>query len=96
MTNQDRIRLALAMGSIVKVPRSLPYPNGLAFQKPNGDVRPIPDPEHDANDDHAVLEWMREQPFWGDDRLEYWMHQPVRGYQIGDYARAALKVIDDD
>ena len=57
----------------------------------------IPDPENDANDDYAVLEWMRiDKRFkdyhiargWKGDKSPYqW------AYKIGDYARAALKVI---
>ena len=54
------------------------------------------DPFTDANDDYAVLEWMRNNV----DARE-WTHvlsDDFRGgmmcnYQIGDYARAALKVI---
>ena len=59
----------------------------------------IPDPFTDANDDYAVLEWMRELGVMDDSRIEYdraWDKLPERGeYQIGDYARAALKVLDD-
>ena len=61
-------------------------------------------PENDANDDYAVLEWMRShkdrqmtermkftnavQDIW-DKEDRSW---PL-GYQIGDYARAALTVL---
>jgi len=54
------------------------------------------DPFNNANDDYAVLEWMRkEMPHnqW----LKVQKHwTPAWLYQIGDYARAALKVIDND
>ena len=51
-------------------------------------------PFTDANDDYAVLEWMRGQdwPRWAliSEGCEYCFD-----YQIGDYARAALKVLDN-
>ncbi len=49
-----------------------------------------PDPFTDANDDYAVLEWMRRHAHdYGPMMSKHsaWL------YQIGDYARAALKVI---
>ena len=51
-----------------------------------------PDPFTDANDDYAVLEWMRNngkywKAFCGEVKNWY-------DYKIGDYARAALKVIE--
>ncbi len=54
----------------------------------------IPDPENDANDDYAVLEWMRSLGKSIDLRMrpdgKLFM---AANYKIGDYARAALKVI---
>jgi hypothetical protein len=53
----------------------------------------LPDPYTDANDDYAVLEWMRENHGGN-----FWVHFENTlscNYQIGDYARAALKVIDE-
>ena len=50
------------------------------------------DPWVDANDDYAVLEWMRTT----DDKRFSLGHGPYGYqciYQIGDYARAALKVL---
>ena len=51
------------------------------------------DPFTDANDDYAVLEWMRnnDEPLAG-----LALCNPMADYKIGDYARAALKVIDGD
>ena len=52
-----------------------------------------PDPFTDANDDYAVLEWMRRS----DDKRFTVGHGPYGyqcTYQIGDYARAALKVLE--
>jgi len=53
------------------------------------------DPFTDANDDYAVLEWLREK---NDSPHEYLISQLDYGtrrykwdYKIGDYARAALK-----
>ena len=66
----------------------------------------LPDPYTDANDDYSVLVWMREHHKWqefkpalGKLREEsiYWRNSQFTWmYQIGDYARAALKVIDDE
>jgi len=64
----------------------------------------LPDPFTDANDDYAVLEHFRCR-LGGWDRFQQEMDanfsEHVKksslavDYQIGDYARAALKVIDD-
>lgn len=94
--NSDRIRLAEAMGKVISVRRSLPYPNGIGFQDAEGNVRPIPNPFTDANDDYAVLEWMRTSKFCED----VWPHLrrklPQRGrYRIGDNARVALRMLRD-
>ncbi len=73
----------------------------------------IPDPYTDANDDYAVLEWMRESEERLDDggalfakfifALRYIQRTRgtltnvnSEGYEIGDYAKAALKVIDHE
>ena len=66
-----------------------------------------PNPFKDANDDYAYLEWMREQP--SDKWLIFCVHLKSQlqdrgedleyiatAYVVGDYARAALKVIDND
>ena len=64
----------------------------------------LPDPENDANDDYAVLEWARTQPkewkwLYMDEyfagrlaRNELDHRLPV--YQIGDYFRAALRALE--
>ena len=56
----------------------------------------LPNPFKDANEDYAVLEWARET--WSKHSSEwcdFWFDLPHAGsYKIGDYARAALKVID--
>ena len=91
MTDQEkRIKLALAMGWVNEGgggrvwwhptdSRSRCFPNHL------------PDPLTDANDDYAVLEWMLVgTPDSSHGRIylgNKW------DYKIGDYARAALKVI---
>jgi hypothetical protein len=108
LTDKDRIRLAEAM-----------FPDYAFAQNTNGEwlmchnddwgndsrIRNVPDPFTDANNDYAVLEWMRQQKKetkWNfmdhyfnarlaAGELDYIL--PV--YQIGDYARAALKVIDE-
>lgn len=55
----------------------------------------LPDPFTDANDDYACLEWMRNS----EDRIQrtlYLAGLPTHTYQIGDYARALLAVIDGE
>jgi len=50
------------------------------------------DPENNANDDYAVLEWMRRN-----DADLFVLDQEITAaslYTIGDYARAALKVLN--
>ena len=77
---EERIKLAEAMGID-------PHGDGMVFGK-----RWAFDPFADANDDYAVLEWMRERGIeaWQIvEECEYCIH-----YKIGDYARAALKVIE--
>lgn len=70
---------------------------------------PIFDPRKDANHDHAVLEWVNdhdmefknefytahESVVWGPDKDEMHRTNFAVHYKIGDYARAALKVIDE-
>ena len=81
----DRIKLAEAM--------KVEYWRSEVF----GGALGLPDPFTDANDDYAVLEWMRSEA-----RREgvSWMNGSgilslhATNYQIGDYARAALKVIE--
>ena len=96
----DRIKLAEAMGWEWK-----PYPEDTMGEltSPRGQVvyctgaqrkYHIPDPFTDANDDYAVLEWIREQHFVS--FAEYYLcmvSEERTDYQIGDYARAALKVM---
>ena len=99
----DRIKLAEAMGWR-RINNEDPYwwppkeliPKGaLAYDYVGFDQ--LPDPFTDANDDYAVLEWYRKKygtPSLEADNLE--MYLPLAfNYQIGDYARAALMVIDD-
>lgn len=77
--------------------------------KPDGDKwfdsDAMPDPYTDANDDYAVLEWARTQDRhflykYGDAHFAIRLsHAPTANgvpcYQIGDYANAALQVIDN-
>ena len=95
---QRRIKLAEAMGAKCV--------DGIWHWKGSTWNELLFDPFTDANDDYAVLEWMRSQP--KEMKWEYMDHYfagrlarneldhtlPV--YQIGDYARAALKVIEDE
>ena len=57
------------------------------------------DPFTNANDDYVVLEWFREKekPKHSAEWCEFWMDlNHGASYLIGDYAKAALKVIDRD
>ncbi len=56
---------------------------------------PIFDPRKDANHDYAVKEWMWQQSPSQQRRSFIAICQSItlRDYQIGDYARAALKVL---
>ncbi len=52
----------------------------------------IPDPFTDANDDYAVLEWMGNHDLICRFNDELTDHKFT--YKLGDYARAALKVLE--
>lgn len=108
----DRIRLAEAMGWTINEAMKVKPDFAPAYTRrgymvtPKGDLRYNFDPFTDANDDYAVLEWMRENwqgkeghyGHWHQTALSLWWrwdeYAVVVPYQIGDYARAALKVID--
>ena len=88
----DRIKLAEAMGWTTRDEGNLwadPDPSNLSLRDAP------PDPFTDANDDYAVLEWMREQKKWNQWH-DFCDECPTYSfmYQIGDYARAALKVLE--
>lgn len=55
----------------------------------------LPDPENDANDDYAVLEWILkdDKPF--NMAMIKHLEWSAWEYKVGDFARAALKVIDN-
>ena len=61
--SDERMVLAEAMGKVVKVPHSLPYPNGLAFQNARGEVRPILNPAMNANDCEILIAWLNRQQY---------------------------------
>ena len=108
----DRIRLAEAMGwTHIRMKwvamEEKSYPFGCVPRNVNDKhlKEQIPDPYTNANDDYAVLEWMRDDSrcmefprYVGalsdvmDKRLAA---SHAANYQIGDYARAALKVLED-
>ena len=92
MSESDCIKLAEAMG--LKDSFGLPLDRNSTF-----------DPFTDVNDDYAVLEWARET-WQGKDGYHGHWHQFVQQlwwrwdeydvivpYQIGDYARATLRVL---
>ena len=113
----DRIKLAEAMGyeyvkgtssysgpEFGRMPAAPPYwkcPGKANIYGPYGSDDPPFNPFVNANDDYAVLEWMRDQP--AIEHKDSYLHLPYLDvmedslayeYEIGDYARAALKVID--
>lgn len=75
--NEARIKLAKIMG-IKSTPISDLILNKYSF-----------DPFNDANNDYAVLKWMRAQG----DKYHFKFEATIWTYQIGDYARAACKVL---
>ena len=103
MTTEKRIKLAEAMGYVTT--RQSKEWHGKVWEglTPEGDHSwRLPNPWSDANDDYAVLEWMRSLRGLGigDNRWGWWgkfsdtLTLRCRDYQIGDYANAALKVIE--
>lgn len=90
MSAEDRIKLAEAMGWRQTLAGWV-APDGSHKRASIDRPYPPPDPFTDANDDYAVLEWMRKGgPNEAMDHLLFWHAQD---YKIGNYARAALKVI---
>jgi len=89
----DRIKLAEAMG----LDLTLEWQDAAGhWHESERDF----DPFTDANDDYAVLEWMREQPKEQFSQFAlrcniHWMDDWTL-YKIGDYARAALKVLENE
>ena len=102
---EDRIRLAEAMGWTTKF-NSWLRPGCDPAASSSWCTAP-PDPFTYANDDYQVLEWMRsfqaqvhdDLPdggylVWKDFSEELCDTGPKTCYEIGDFARAALEVID--
>ena len=89
MNSEDRIKLAVLMD----IPECRHYGNFHVHMNEHFS------PETNANDDYAVLEWFRshytgrkyEEVFGDELALSEW---GIPAYKIGDYARAALKVIN--
>ena len=101
----DRITLAEAMGWTCHTTGNaegrvwMPPDFGDFFDKRDAVIAPcLPNPFTDANDDYAVLEWMRNDKkqiiqVWHKYLIEL-IITPCGLYQIGDYARAAVLVLD--
>ena len=91
----DRIKIAEAMGyAFIPLTDSWLTPCGKRT------VKKLPDPFTSADDDSAVLEWMRGSDYdthqdFAEALLIILVNAPLN-YTVGDYARAALKVIDDE
>ncbi len=92
--NEARIKLAEAMGWKPLGGEWDLKGDRPAWEGPDiiGDFDDLPDPFTDANDDYAVLKWMLvKTPDASHGRIylgNKW------DYKIGDYARAACKVLD--
>ena len=88
----NQIKLAEAMDDAIVWRNGIPFRHGSIVEF---------DPENDANDDYAVLEWFRNEYMttswhWMKFREALYLlnHETDSGYLIGNYARAALKVIE--
>ena len=108
----DRIKLAEVMGWTRMVAHPTIGSDNIAIDndpywippetdeepKPNyGDLEELPDPFTDANDDYAVLEWMRNSELPIYTKMISALECPPKSrryYLVGDYARAALKVLE--
>ena len=94
----DRIKLAEAMGWRLQQEDGPRNHDSRLWLDPDGVggyfTYALPNPLEDANDDYAVLEWMRGEGLIGwHNALD---ETPQDHYKIGDYARAALKVIEKE
>lgn len=74
---------------IYQIERSRDDGGFVGYNYPNGTFHNF-NPFTDANDDYAVLEWMRENDKLDSDNFD--LHYQWN-YQVGDYARAALKAL---
>ncbi len=92
----DRIKLAEAMDWI-------PYPMGAdpndpatSWESADNKFHANFNPFTDANDDYAVLEWMRSPLMYGKGFVYTKIFKFLGSeYQIGDYARACLRILDE-
>ncbi len=89
----DRIKLAEAMGIRHPSGKHCGGPGSMAeaLGGPETYIEPF-DPFNDANDDYAVMEWIRKQHFVTY-LTAYLEHEYTQDYQIGDYAKAAVLVL---
>jgi len=89
MNDKDRIKLAEAIGLVTTIGEVTEV----------HEFKQLPrnwDPFTDANDDYAVLEWMRKPDNWLRFAFKLASDNVGSNYKIGDYARAALKVLDNN
>ena len=91
------------MSNRIKVAEAMGGPTWEAYIDPgkHPECIDLPDPFTDANDDYAVLEWVRNQVptnnngiKWASHDLGWWFYKHLKDnpaeYEIGDYARAAV------
>lgn len=109
LEKMNRIRLAMFIGWTAAEDHSdNPEWRGMAFSPNGSGPMSWPNPFEDANDDFAILERMRKlgkkHGVWNYQNADSvkWMRaisdfcKFARDYQIGDYARAALKVLEGE
>lgn len=92
--NEARIKLAETMFPDKKIYHIEPSRDDgglIGYYLANGNFRTL-NPFTDANDDYAVLRWMREDDRQFD-KFKPELTFPLSSYGIGDYARAACKVL---
>lgn len=102
MNNKARVKLAKVMGYVGEHMKGIGG-EAISWTDPDGKiVTNIPNPEHDANDDVAVLEWAREN--LDDEEYAVAMIAVIEEqgadinssfpmYLKGNYARAVCKLI---
>ena len=90
----DRIKLAEAMGWIRS---TIGGENCWRHYFTDQVVGSCPDPFSNASDDYQVLVWMRRADIHDNGRFaDILLASSMWAYEVGDYARAAMKVIDHE
>lgn len=94
MNERDKIKLARAMGAQF---HTISNGSWAQINLPNGRTLAEWNPDTDANDDYGVLEWLRKQYDDGNQETNKAFRELTDAmlyYEIGDFTRSALKVLD--